>query len=155
MNFLLVVKHRFKVYERRDWRKMKKKKKNWTSFIQLAYKEVDMSIFGSLYGLKKGGWCGEGGGGWGGSSLRLSQGGLLSVNLWTDAVLKHAELILYICFFHFISRRKKRTKDSKALKRPYKSRVYIFLLSTHVSRAWRENQEGCISDDTCRYLFFY
>lgn len=72
-----------------------------------------------------------------------------------NAVLKHAELILYICFFHFISRRKKRTKDSKALKRPYKSRVYIFLLSTHVSRAWRENQEGCISDDTCRYLFFY
>lgn len=27
MNFLLVVKHRFKVYERREWRKMKKKKK--------------------------------------------------------------------------------------------------------------------------------
>ena len=33
------------------------------SIIQLAYKEVDMSIFGSLYGLKKGGWCGERGGG--------------------------------------------------------------------------------------------
>lgn len=78
------------------------KKKNWTSFIQLAYKEVDMSIFGSLYGLKKGGWCGERGRGWGGSSLRLSQGGLLSVNLWTDAVLKHAESInIVYLFFSF------------------------------------------------------
>lgn len=155
MNFLLVVKHRFKVYERRDWRKMKKKKKlNVLHPIGIQRSRYEY-IWLLIWSKERWVVWGKGGGGWGGSSLRLSQGGLLSVNLWTDAVLKHAELILYICFFHFISRRKKRTKDSKALKRPYKSRVYIFLLSTHVSRAWRENQEGCISDDTCRYLFFY
>ena len=42
MNFLLVVKHRFEVYERRDWKKMKKRKKNgrplW-SVIRVASKE--------------------------------------------------------------------------------------------------------------------
>ena len=69
-----------------------------------------------------------------------------------DEILEHTDSnnTVYL-FFLFISRRQKRTKDSKALKRPYKSRVYTFLLSMHVSRAWREHQEGCI----IAICFFY
>ena len=59
-------------------------------------------------------------------------------------VLEHTDSINIVSlFFLFISRRQKRTKNTKALKRPYKSRVYIFLLFTHVRRAWIEDKEKC------------
>ena len=63
MNFLLVVKHRFKVYERRDW---KKKKKKWTS-VMVRHPSGIQTMLRSLYGLKKGGGGNVGGGGseWG------------------------------------------------------------------------------------------
>lgn len=83
------------------------------------------------------GWCpGKGGGGW-------SEWGQFEFG-WTAEEMRFwsilTQLILCICFFLFISRRQKRTKDAKALKRPYKSRVHLHFSSTHARKSCVERK---------------